>query len=55
VNQTQRWPIGNSPLGALLDPAKDVTRYGHALPSLEANTLNIRVEDRAMPNMARWC
>jgi hypothetical protein len=47
VNQTQRWPIGNSPLGALLDPAKDVTRYGHVLPSLEANTLNIRVEDRA--------
>ena len=28
VNQVQRWPISNSPLGALLDPNRDVKRYG---------------------------
>jgi len=28
VRQVQRWPIRNSPLGALLDPTRDVTRYG---------------------------
>ena len=28
VCQVQRWPISNSPLGALLDPNRDVKRYG---------------------------
>ena len=28
VNQVQRWPIANSPLGALLDPSRDVKKYG---------------------------
>jgi len=49
VNQVQRWPIGNSPLGALLDPSRDVTRYGTVLPSFDPNTLSIRVEDRSHP------
>lgn len=46
VKQTQRWPIGNSPMGALLNPAKDVTQYGTLLPSLDPNVVNIRVADR---------
>ncbi len=49
VNQIQRWPIGNSPLGALLDPAKDVTRYGTLLPAFEPDTVSIRVADRSHP------
>ena len=49
VNHTQRWPIGNSPLGALLNPAKDVTQYGHLLPSLDAHSVTIRVADPAHP------
>ena len=49
VNQIQRWPIGNSPLGALLDPAKDVSRYGTLLPGFGPNAVNIRVEDRSHP------
>lgn len=49
VKQTQRWPVGNSPLGALLDPAKDVTRYGTQIPAYEPNTLAIRVVDRSHP------
>lgn len=49
VNHTQRWPIGNSPLGALLNPAKDVSQYGTLLPALDSHTVTIRVEDRAHP------
>ena len=33
VRQVQRWPIGNSPLGALLDPKRDVVRYGRLQPT----------------------
>mgnify|MGYP000873025087 CR=1 FL=1 len=33
VRQVQRWPIRNSPLGALLDPNRDVMRFGKLVPS----------------------
>ena len=29
VGQVSRWPVGNSPLGLLLDPSKDISRYAH--------------------------
>lgn len=45
VNQIQRWPIGSSPLGALLDPKKDVKRYGKLLPTSNPNVLSIEVKD----------
>jgi outer membrane lipoprotein-sorting protein len=45
VNQLQRWPIGNSPLGALLDPSKDVKRYGKLLPTSNPNVLSVEVKD----------
>jgi outer membrane lipoprotein-sorting protein len=45
VNQLQRWPIGNSPLGALLDPNKDVKRYGRLLPTANPNVLSAEVRD----------
>ena len=31
VRQVQRWPIGNSPLGILLDPNKDLTRIAKVI------------------------
>ena len=31
VRQVQRWPIGNSPLGILLDPDKDLTRIAKVI------------------------
>ncbi|WP_293880780.1 outer membrane lipoprotein carrier protein LolA [Sphingomonas sp.] len=31
VKQVSRWPIGNSPLGVLLDPSKDLTRFARIL------------------------
>lgn len=45
VNQVQRWPIGNSPLGALLDPRKDVKRYGKLVPTSNPNVLSVEVKD----------
>ena len=49
LHQVQRWPIGNSPLGALLDPARDVTRYGALQPSFDARIVSIAVRDTTHP------
>ena len=49
LRHMQRWPIANSPLGALLDPSRDVTRYGSVLPGFEPGTLGIEVRDRGHP------
>ena len=49
VRQVQRWPIGNSPLGALLDPNRDVVRYGRLQPTGDANVVSIEVRDRGHP------
>jgi len=49
VRQVQRWPIGNSPLGALLDPRRDVKRFGTLQPSNDPNVVSIEVRDRSHP------
>jgi outer membrane lipoprotein-sorting protein len=49
VNQLQRWPIGNSPLGALLDPGRDVSRFGTLQPMLDPNLVGVEVRDRSHP------
>jgi outer membrane lipoprotein-sorting protein len=49
VNQVQRWPIGNSPLGALLDPSRDVKKYGKLIPSGTDNVVTVEVKDSKHP------
>jgi outer membrane lipoprotein-sorting protein len=49
VRQVQRWPIGNSPLGALLDPNRDVARFGTLQPVTEPGVVAIEVRDRRHP------
>lgn len=49
VRQVQRWPIGNSPLGALLDPRRDVKRFGTLQPSGDAGVVSVEVRDRSHP------
>lgn len=49
VSQVQSWPIGNSPLGALLDPNRDVKRYGRLIPTTNPNVLSIEVKDAGKP------
>ena len=49
VNQLQRWPIGNSPLGALLDPRRDLKRYGKLVPTANPNVISIEAKDAKKP------
>ncbi|MYL98686.1 outer membrane lipoprotein carrier protein LolA [Novosphingobium sp. FGD1] len=49
VRQVQRWPISNSPLGALLDPKRDVAKYGKVLSTGNPNVVSIEVRDRSHP------
>ena len=49
VNQVQRWPIRNSPLGALLDPTRDVGKYGKLLPTGNPNVISVEVRDPKKP------
>ncbi|OJY69806.1 MAG: cell envelope biogenesis protein LolA [Sphingobium sp. 66-54] len=49
VNQQQRWPIRNSPLGALLDPSRDLTRFGKVVPSGDPRVVSVDVRDPAHP------
>jgi outer membrane lipoprotein-sorting protein len=49
VNQVQRWPIQNSPLGALLDPSRDVKRYGKLVPTGHPDVVGVEVRDPKKP------
>ena len=45
VAQVQRWPIGNSPLGVLLDPSKDITRFARVLPVSDSRIVFVEARD----------
>jgi outer membrane lipoprotein-sorting protein len=49
VNQKQRYPIGNSPLGALLNPKRDVKQYGKVIPTGNPNVYSVEVKDSKRP------
>ena len=49
VNQVDRWPVNNSPLGALLDPNRDIRRYGSVVNTTESGVTSIRVRDPGRP------
>lgn len=49
VNQVERWPVKNSPLGALLDPNRDVKRYGTLIPTDSPDVIHVVVEDPKKP------
>ena len=49
VKQVQRWPIGNSPLGALLDPSRDVKAYGRLVPTDHSDVVSVEVRDKKHP------
>lgn len=49
VRQVQRWPIGNSPLGALLDPSRDLSKYGKVVDSGDPSILSVQVRDPKRP------
>jgi len=49
VRQQQRWPIRNSPLGALLDPSRDLARYGTLVQTGDARVVSVDVRDLEHP------
>lgn len=49
VNQVQRWPIQDSPLGALLDPKRDIAKYGKLIPTGNSEVISVEVRDPKRP------
>ncbi|MDZ4275764.1 MAG: outer membrane lipoprotein carrier protein LolA [Erythrobacter sp.] len=49
VNQVERWPIKNSPLGALFDPERDVKRFGKLVPTGNPDVFSVEVRDPKKP------
>lgn len=53
VGQKQRWPIDDAPLGLLLDPSKDATRYARIIPSDDAGVIQVEAADPKHPEYGR--
>jgi outer membrane lipoprotein-sorting protein len=49
VKQVSRIPFKNSPLGALLDPSRDVGKYGRLVPTSNPDVISIEVRDPKRP------
>ena len=49
VKQVERWPIKESPLGALLDPNRDVKRFGKLQPTTNPDVISVEVRDAKHP------
>ena len=49
VRQVQRWPIKNSPLGALLDPNRDVARFARLVPTGHPDVTSVAAKDPRHP------
>lgn len=49
VKQVQRWPITNSPLGALLNPNMDLSKYGKVIQTGDPRVLSVEVRDPKRP------
>jgi outer membrane lipoprotein-sorting protein len=49
VAQVSAWPIRQTPLAALLDPARDLSRTARILPESRGNALLVEARDPARP------
>lgn len=49
VRQVQSWPVKNSPLGALLDPDRDLAKYAKLLPTGSKDVVSVEVKDPKRP------
>ena len=49
VRQVQRWPIGNTPLGVLLDPKADMARFAKIVPSSSPRLVLVEARDPRHP------
>ena len=53
VRQVNRWPIANSPLGVLLDPFKDISRFARVVPSGNDRVVSVEGYDPKHPEYGR--
>lgn len=53
VKQVQRWPIRNSPLGVLLDPDRDISRFAHVVPGGDPRVVSVEASDAKHPEYGR--
>ena len=53
VRQVQRWPIRNSPLGVLLDPTRDLSRFAKVVPGVDPRVLSVEANDPKHPEYGR--
>lgn len=53
VKQVQRWPIGDSPLGVLLDPKRDISRYAKVVSGADPRVLSVEAYDPRHPEYGR--
>ncbi len=49
VRQVSRWPVGDSPLGLLLDPSKDISRFAHVVATGSSDAVLIEGRDPKHP------
>lgn len=53
VKQVSSWPIKNSPLAAILDPTRDITRYAKLMPSGDDRIVSVQASDRTRPEYGK--
>ena len=53
VRQVQRWPIRNSPLGVLLDPSRDLSRFARLTPGADPRVISVEANDPKHPEYGR--
>lgn len=49
VKQVQRWPIKNSPLGILLDPNRDISKFARVMPVTDPRLVVVDARDAKHP------
>jgi len=53
VGQKQRWPIGGSPLGILLDPSRDMSNIATVVPTGNPELVSVDAADPKHPEYGR--
>ena len=53
VGQKQRWPIKDSPLGILIDPDRNLSRFAHVVPGGDPRVVSVEASDPRHPEYGR--
>jgi outer membrane lipoprotein-sorting protein len=53
VGQRSRWPVGDSPLGVLIDSSRDIGRFAKVVPGSDPRVLSVEAHDPKRPEYGR--